>query len=323
MPASGDGTPARAGDPRSEWLRRLAEVCERAAAGDLEARAPDVPDDPELSALCHGLNRVLDLSDAFVREASAAMEHCSRDRYYRPVLLRGMQGAYRQGATVINAAVVKMKGDHQARLYTATLTAETATHVSTVAAACEELTAVSDQISKQMGDSGTQARRTVSEAERARETVARLVGATHQIGAMVTLITKIASQTNLLALNATIEAARAGEAGKGFAVVASEVKELSRSTAAATADIGDQVAGMLESVAAVSRCIEDIGGSIGRIDESATVISHSIADQVRAIGGIGRSITEVSERTDRISRRMSAPAAKTAVRPGAAPSAAA
>ena len=47
-----------------------------------------------------------------------------------------------------------------------------------------------------------------------------------EIGAVITMIGKIANQTNLLAINATTEAARAGDADKGFAVVAAEVKNL-------------------------------------------------------------------------------------------------
>ncbi len=58
-----------------------------------------------------------------------------------------------------------------------------------------------------------------------------------KVGSVAETIDAIANQTNLLALNATIEAARAGEAGKGFAVVAAEVKNLSKETAKATAEV--------------------------------------------------------------------------------------
>lgn len=63
-----------------------------------------------------------------------------------------------------------------------------------------------------------------------------------RVGSVAGQIDKIAKQTNLLALNATIEAARAGDAGKGFAVVAGEVKELSKQTAKATAEVSAVVA---------------------------------------------------------------------------------
>jgi methyl-accepting chemotaxis protein len=73
--------------------------------------------------------------------------------------------------------------------------------------------------------------------DQASQVIGALADNSEKIGGVANKIDAIARQTNLLALNATIEAARAGEAGKGFAVVANEVKELSRDTSNATADI--------------------------------------------------------------------------------------
>jgi methyl-accepting chemotaxis protein len=62
---------------------------------------------------------------------------------------------------------------------------------------------------------------------------------------IIKVISSIAKQTSLLALNAGIEAARAGNAGRGFAVVANEVRELSKRSTSAAAEI----AGKLNSTA--------------------------------------------------------------------------
>lgn len=299
-----DPTVAAAAPQRGDRMAAIIEVCERAARGDLEARITGMADDPEWRPLAAAINHMLDLADSFVRESAAAMEHCSRDLYYRPVLLRGLHGAYRQSAEVINRAGVKMQESHEQIRYVARMAAETATNVTTVAAACEELTSTSREISQQAGNSARLSQEAVSVAHQAAVDVDQLTDAARKVDDVVKLINKIAGQTNLLALNATIEAARAGEAGKGFAVVAAEVKELSRNTAKATEEIAQQVTGMQQTVSTVGRHMQAIDGVINRVSESAAAISQSVGEQVQATGEISRSITGVSENTNLISERI-------------------
>jgi methyl-accepting chemotaxis protein len=90
-------------------LRTIAEVCARAARGDLEARVEDLGDDPDTSAIRDAVNQLLDLTDAFVREASAALEHASQGQFHRRVLTHGFVGTFGRSAATINASTGSMQ----------------------------------------------------------------------------------------------------------------------------------------------------------------------------------------------------------------------
>ncbi|MES1255322.1 MAG: methyl-accepting chemotaxis protein, partial [Acidobacteriota bacterium] len=247
-------TPAAAADRSSETsvapladpmtLASIAAVCERAALGDLEARIVGIDEACDVAPVCHAINRMLDMADSFVREAAAAMDSCSQGRFHRPILKRGLKGAYRQSAVVINRAGVAMRESHEQVAFAARLAEENAAAVTVVAAACEQLRASGAEISRQAGQAAELNEGAVAQAAAAVEAATALHEVGRTIGGIVALIEKVAGQTNLLALNATIEAARAGEAGKGFAVVASEVQNLANQTARATEEITQQIGAM-------------------------------------------------------------------------------
>ncbi|MBK6693967.1 MAG: methyl-accepting chemotaxis protein [Myxococcales bacterium] len=89
-------------------VRDISAVCRRAAAGDLEARVIGLPEDQDLLELSHAVNGLLDVSDAFVREATASLEHVAEDKFYRRIIEGGMRGAYRHAAKVMTEATERM-----------------------------------------------------------------------------------------------------------------------------------------------------------------------------------------------------------------------
>jgi methyl-accepting chemotaxis protein len=177
-------------------------------------------------------------------------------------------------------------------------------HVSSVAAAANELTSSIQEISRQVSQSATVADRAAHEARESATTVGKLEVTAQRIGGVVQLIGMIAGQTNLLALNATIEAARAGDAGKGFAVVASEVKSLATQTAKATEEITTQVNSMQEATRATVQAIGRIVEVIDTINKISAAIAAAVEEQSAATAEISRTASDLSVSTNSMARRI-------------------
>lgn len=131
----------------------------------------------------------------------------------------------------------------------------------------------------------------------ASSTVTALGVASERVGDFVEAVSRIARQTNLLALNAAIEAARAGEHGRGFAVVAEEVRKLAEESGRAAkeiattiADVRDNIATAVQSMAEGEREVRGVGEIAG---EANTALS-AMLDGINRIAALIAEVTAVS-----------------------------
>ncbi|MGV6876139.1 protoglobin domain-containing protein [Pseudochelatococcus sp. B33] len=177
-------------------------------------------------------------------------------------------------------------------------------NTQTVAAATEELSATSAEISRQVERSAEVAREAVNQAGEVNAAVEGLSEVARRIGEVVGLIQAVAAQTRLLALNATIEAARAGDAGRGFAVVATEVKSLAAQTEQATAEIAGRIAEIQQAASDTAASITSVGATIGEISAIAGAVAASVQQQLAATADISRSIQQAADETARIAANM-------------------
>jgi len=109
-------------DPQAEELELFrqtfaaaSEICMRAAAGDLEARATGIGRFGDKGSLLHSINHLLDLADAFTRESGASLQAANSGRFHRAFLERGMLGDFQRGAHIINDARESMKREAEER----------------------------------------------------------------------------------------------------------------------------------------------------------------------------------------------------------------
>jgi len=169
-------------------LARVIHVTAEAAQGNLETRLLHFDGSDKFGGLARSINHLLDMIDAFLREAGAALEYASHEKFFRRVLLRGMRGTVRHKSELINEATEKM--------------ARNAASLQTV----EQL----------VRDSSGIAQGAVRDATDAMAIMQQLGEASQRIATEVKSISQVAWQTKLLAFNAKIEAGRAGQLGRGF-----------------------------------------------------------------------------------------------------------
>jgi methyl-accepting chemotaxis protein len=256
-----------------ETMLAIADVCRRASAGDLEARlTPIGGTDAEIECR-NAVNEMLDVCDAFIREAGAASAAAAEGRFHRKFLTPGMRGSFRAAATQISASIDEMNRSSD-RLAAATdarlVLADELEHA--VLRVSEQVATAATEMGASANGLADFARAAVTEAEHGMETVHSMRSAADQILTAVDLINSVAKQTRLLALNATIEAARAGEAGLGFSVVAGEVKNLA----------------------------DETSGSSGEIQGHVTKVQDVAEDAVRVLEAVTESIREMSGLTNGI-----------------------
>ncbi|MCK5040638.1 MAG: hypothetical protein KAR62_00020, partial [Sphingomonadales bacterium] len=85
-------------------LHTIEEASIKASKGNMEVRILNWDEYGDISHIMGNINQLLDLTDAFIREAGASLDAAQEGKYYRQFMPHGMNGDFGNGANIINEA---------------------------------------------------------------------------------------------------------------------------------------------------------------------------------------------------------------------------
>ena len=208
-------------------IERMSQVVSALAKGDFEARLTSITEKGKFGEFQWALNEMVDAVDAFIREATAAMEHVSRNQYFRRILESGMHGTLLNGARIINRATQsveeKMNGFVNVASDLDTSLNEVVQQINSTARTLES-SADTMQSSVSIKTQGADA--AMRSSDTASMSVQTISAAAEEMSSCIAEITQQMSKTSSIARTAVEESAAAKETVTELSHMADKIGEM-------------------------------------------------------------------------------------------------
>ena len=246
------------------------------------------------------MNHLLDLSDAFVRESTASLQHASEGKFYRRVLTRGLLGTYRNAATVINTANDQMarsagqlKDAEVARLQLSdTFEAAIMGVVTDLATAATGARSTAQRLSYAADSASQHSTSVAAAAEQASRGIDSVAAAAEEITVTVmeierqALETRHISQTAVIASEETTSKVRTlAEASAQITRVVKLINDISSQT---------RLLALNAAIDDVVQSIEGIGTTVRRVNDLSSAVCGAVVEQRQANDMVSRNIQEAA-----------------------------
>ncbi|MBL8802116.1 MAG: hypothetical protein JNN27_08985 [Planctomycetes bacterium] len=307
------------------WLANVAQVCESAARGELEARLCGIEalGDARLTRTLGSVNDALDIIDAYVRESRVALECAGKGEFHRKFVLRGMSGSYRHAATAINGASESMRRQSLALSETHTRRQQLAGEfdrflkdvVGSVSGAARLCNGSAQSIERANSDALAQVTSVSDSTKQLAAEIESVAAASEELTATAAEIGRRSRDASAVASTAAQEAQRTTQVIGGLAElsrtigsvlrlihqVAEQTNLLALNATIEAARAGEAgrgfavVADEVKNLAKqTARSTEEIGGHIQAIQSSTTEAVQAIARISQTIATINTGASEIS-----------------------------
>ncbi len=293
----------------------ISAVARATAKGDLEPRLIGIREGGELGEISNAINTMIDATDAFVREAGAAMDHARQGKFYRRVLERGMHGSFRRAATIINAANSAMQEKLvDNRKLAIGFQDEVSAVVKAVADSAVSMRSSAESMVKLAEDTQQRSMAVSAASEEATTNVQTVASAAEELSASIREISARVGEAAAIATRAAGEAksvdatvtslaaatARIGEFATLIRKIAEQTNLLALNATIEAARAGDAGKGFAVVASEVKSLANQTAKATEDISAQIDAITRSTNDAVSAIRGIADTVTQVNQATTAI-----------------------
>lgn len=293
------------------WLGRINETALAVTGGDFEARLVQLPerDGVERRALL-AVNDMIDVTDAFVREAGTSMLYVSENKYFRLIVERGLLGQFRRQAAAVNAAT---RAIDQKFAEFRTLADRFEAAAKGIADQVADAASMLDMTAQGMADSASGASRQAVDvagaAEQAASNVEGVASAAEELSASVKEIATQVDRSTRVTGEAVMRAARSEDLLKGFVAatdsiraiitfvnkIAAQTNLLALNATIEAARAGDMGKGFAVVASEVKGLATQTAKATGEIGEQIEAMSVATDQVVRALSDISSSIGNIDQ----------------------------
>lgn len=272
-------------------IEEAARVCQAVDEGNFEARIVLCNATGKIGTLHRNINSMIDRCDAFVREATASLEHIANAQYYRKILEKGMGGAFGTGARAINDATTGMSTKIDTFNDVANNFEMAVRNVmTTVGAASTQLQSSAQTMESTASTTNDQAQVVANAAEEASVNVQTVAAATEELTQSINEISRQVAQSATSSQHAMTETDRTNDEIRGLAQSVDKIGQVVEMIT----DIADQT-----NMLALNATIE--AARAGSAGKGFAVVANEVKDLAKqtanATDEIAAQIAEIQTAT--------------------------